>query len=76
MELKQLMKEMEEVEREIFIFLKRLSKTEEKRASVLHISREIGRSYQACLKYVGILQAKGLIKVEDYGNNKQVSVKE
>lgn len=43
--------------------------------SMLEISRRIGISYVTVQKYVIILENKGLIKVEDFGNIKVISLR-
>lgn len=64
---------MREIERKIVVFLER---NRGKRFNVLEISKKIKHGYPATLKYVEILSAKGIIDVDDYGNHKQVKMRE
>lgn len=71
MEKQEQLEEMEEIEREIYQYLQKQTE----KVTTLKISQETRRSYQACQKYIMALQLKGLIVVEDYGNNKQIYIK-
>lgn len=62
-----------EFEREILRFLKR---NVEKSFNVKQIQEGIKRGYPATLKYIDLLEAKGLIEIEDFGNVKIVKLKE
>lgn len=64
---------MEKIEREIYRYLE---KNRGKKFNALEIGKAVKHGYPAILKYTLLLHAKGLIEVEDYGNNKQISFKE
>lgn len=61
---------MNKIERKIYLYLERHSAEE---FNVVAIAKAVKHGYPAVLKYVSILEAKGLIKVVDFGNNKRVS---
>lgn len=60
------------IEKEILTLLKLKS---EESYNILQISKIIGHGYPATLKYIMILEAKGLINIKDFGNVKIVSIK-
>lgn len=62
-----------QIEKEILLLL---SLDKEREWNVLKISKKIKRSYQATLRYADLLDAKGLINLQDYGNEKKIKFKE